>query len=224
LLSAATLWVFPVCYLLGSLPFGVLYGKLVKGIDIRQYGSGNIGASNVMRLFGVKAFVIVFVLDALKGVAAVLLCQRYLGPEHHWLVLLGGLLAVVGHTFSVFLKFAGGRGVATGLGLAVAVAPVAALCALLVWGVVLALTRFISLASIVASFSAPLWAFLINYPHPTPLPYRLMIVAAAVIVIMRHRANIKRLLSGKEYRLGQRVAIESGESREQPPSTGEESP
>ncbi|NCO33324.1 MAG: acyl-phosphate glycerol 3-phosphate acyltransferase [Armatimonadetes bacterium CG2_30_59_28] len=222
-MSASALWVFPTCYVIGSLPFGVLYGKLVKGVDIRQHGSGNIGASNVMRLFGVQAFVIVFALDALKGVAAILLCQRLFGPEHAWMVLLGGLLSVLGHTFSVFLKFTGGRGVATGLGLLVAVAPVAGLCTFLVWAVTLALTRYISVASIAGSISAPLWVVFIQ-PQTVPFPYRLMIAIAATLLVIRHAPNMKRLIAGQEFKLGQKVELDSQVNRKLPERREPEAP
>lgn len=194
----------------------MLYGRIFKGIDIRQHGSGNTGASNVLRLCGVPAFLIVFILDALKGFVAVVACRRVFGSDAHWLILLGGLLAIVGHTYSVFLRFGGGRGVATGLGLVFAVTPIAALGGLVVWAVVLAGTRYISVASIVAGIVTPILAVAIPYPQSCPQPYRILFGIVGLLIVMRHRPNIKRLLAGTEYKLGQKVAV----SDEQPRCAG----
>jgi glycerol-3-phosphate acyltransferase PlsY len=199
--------ILPACYLLGAIPVGVLYGRLVKRVDIRQHGSGNPGASNILRLFGLPSFIIVFTLDVLKGFGAVHLCRQAFGDNAYYLNLLGGLLSIVGHTYSVFLRFAGGRGVATGLGLAFAVAPLAGLLGWAAWGVVLALTRYISLASIVGATTAAALTFLLTYPEPCPPLYRYFISAAALLIVARHRPNIQRLLAGTEYKLGQKVVV-----------------
>ena len=207
--------ILPLCYLIGSLPFGVIYGKVVKGVDIRQVGSGNIGASNILRIFGFKAFALVFLLDAGKGLGPVLLCRWIFRNDSHgdWFVLLGGLLSIIGHNWSVFLGFTGGRGVATGVGVVFGVAPVVALCGWALWGIVLAVSRYISLASIAAGILTPVLSFVVQCPKPCPLPFRVLITAAGILILIRHRPNFQRLLAGKEYKIGQKVAVpESSES------------
>jgi len=178
-------------YLLGSIPTGLLLGKLY-GIDVRSEGSGNIGATNLYRTVGRKVGIITLIGDCLKGFLPVLLAwQLGLGePLQAWI----GLAAFCGHVFSIFLLFKGGKGVATALGVYLALAPLAVLGALLVFVVLVAVWRYISLGSIVAAAVMPLIIFF--RPHSNEL--LLATVLISLIVIIKHHANIGRLLAGSE--------------------------
>lgn len=178
-------------YLLGSIPTGLLLGKLY-GIDVRQQGSGNIGATNLYRTLGRKVGIITLLGDCLKGLLPVLLAWQ-LGmaePMQAWI----GLAAFCGHVFSIFLRFKGGKGVATALGVYLALAPLAVLGALLVFIILVAIWRYISLGSVVAAAAMPVMVWC--RPHSPEL-----LVATALIsmvVIIKHHENIKRLLAGSE--------------------------
>ncbi len=180
-------------YFVGSVPFGYMAGKL-RGVDIRSQGSGNIGATNTLRLLGVPAGLAVLVLDVGKGVLAAHLGLVVGGP---WLGVLAGFLAVVGHNWSVFLGFKGGKGVATSFGLALRLMPVPSLAALLAFAIVVGLTRLVSLGSMVGA-GVILVAVL---GTSQPLPYILVAVLAVAFVFIRHRDNIARLRTGTENRL-----------------------
>jgi glycerol-3-phosphate acyltransferase PlsY len=191
-------------YLLGSIPSGYLAGRLLKGIDIREHGSKSTGATNVLRTLGPWPAVLVLLVDVLKGVAAIALA-RWLSsgtpPDLQswtaWAVCLAGLAALLGHGRSIWLNFAGGKSVATGLGVLLAMSWPVGLGALAVFGVVLAISRIISLSSILAALTAGILVF--TLPHT--LPYQLLVVAGALYVILRHRPNIHRLFAGTEPRL-----------------------
>lgn len=188
-------------YLLGSVPFGYIIGRM-RGIDVRRYGSGNIGASNVMRILGVPAGILVLVLDALKGYIGVI-AMRMAGYDAPELLLLVGLCAVVGHTWSIFLRFRGGRGVATSLGVIIALAPAVAAVAFLTWVVVLILTRYISLSSVVAGAVLPIAMILFKQPG-------VYILGGFIIFILdvyRHVPNFQRLLTGTEPKIGHKVEV-----------------
>ncbi|HHV07979.1 MAG TPA: glycerol-3-phosphate 1-O-acyltransferase PlsY [Firmicutes bacterium] len=184
-------------YILGSVPSGVIAGKL-KGRDIRRLGSGNIGTANAARVLGVPTALAVLAGDALKGFLAV-----YLG---RWLVgtptaaILAGLAAIVGHNWSIFLGFRGGKGVATSFGACLALSPILALSLVPIWVVVVALTRFSSLGSILAAGAAPLMTGILRLGWPIFW----FALAGASLIVIRHRGNINRLLSGTELRLGDR--------------------
>jgi len=191
-------------YLLGSIPTGFLVAK-ARGIDIRSVGSGNIGATNVFRALGKPAGIFVLLIDGLKGYAACewlaeLVHQSILGggTDKEILKILGGLCGVLGHNYTCWLKFKGGKGIATSAGALAALVPWALLIILAIWIVVFAITRYVSLASIAASFTLPFatWA--------TGGSLTLILVTAAmtVLAIYKHKANIQRLLSGTESRLG----------------------
>lgn len=188
-------------YLLGSVPFGYIVGR-VRGIDVRQHGSGNIGASNVMRLFGVPAGILVLLLDALKGYMGVAM-MRMAGYDTPELLLLVGLCAVAGHTWSVFLRFRGGRGVATSLGVLIALAPAVAAVAFFTWVVVLLLTRYISLSSVVAGAVLPIAMILFKQPGV----YILGGFVIFMLDVYRHVPNFRRLLAGTEPKIGHRVEV-----------------
>lgn len=185
------IWI-AAAYLLGSIPTGLLLGKLY-GIDVRKEGSGNIGATNLYRTVGRKVGIMTLIGDCLKGMLPVLLAWK-LGmgePMQAWI----GLAAFCGHVFSVFLLFKGGKGVATALGVFLAMAPLAVLGALLVFVALVAIWRYVSLGSVMAAAVMPLIIWL--SPHNSP---ELLIATAliAAIVIIKHHTNIRRLISGTE--------------------------
>jgi len=184
-------------YLLGSFPTGYLLGKL-KGIDIRQEGSGNIGATNVWRSLGPLPAFLALLGDAAKGALAVVAGRWLAGPGVG--DLLGGLAALTGHGWSVFLRLQGGKMIATGLGVVLAIDPRVAGLAFLVWGLVLAVGRYVSLSSILAAASVPVWFLLLGRGGW----YAAFGTALAVLAIYKHRSNLERLLKGSEFRVGSR--------------------
>lgn len=195
-------------YLLGSLPTGYLLGRWLRGIDIRDHGSGSTGATNVLRVIGKGPGLITFSVDVGKGVAAVLLVawgfsQPWGGniPPlwQSWVLLAAALMAILGHSKPLWLKFRGGKSVATGLGVLLALHWPTALATFGVFLMVLALTRIVSLGSILAAISLPLWFWLFAQAWP----YIGFGLITAVIIVWRHQSNIQRLLAGTEPRLGQ---------------------
>jgi glycerol-3-phosphate acyltransferase PlsY len=184
-------------YLLGSIPFGYLLYKATEGGDVREIGSGNIGATNVLRAAGPAVAIATLLLDAGKGFSAVLIA-RHLAGDFHWVVL-AAFLSIVGHVFPVFLNFKGGKGVATGFGAFLPLAPAPVACAAGVFILTAALTRYISLASITALATFPI-ILLLWGESATPLFAGA--VASAALIISRHATNIHRLRSGEERRLG----------------------
>lgn len=180
-------------YLTGSIPTGLLLGK-AYGIDVRKEGSGNIGATNLYRTIGRKVGIITLVGDCLKGLLPVLLVKfSTLPPEFAAWV---GLAAFCGHVFSVFLRFKGGKGVATALGVFLALAPLAVAIALLLFAAIMFIWRYVSLGSIVAAAAMPLAVFFLGGSRSVAV----VTLVIAAIVIMRHHENIKRLISGSENR------------------------
>jgi acyl phosphate:glycerol-3-phosphate acyltransferase len=192
-------------YLLGSIPFGFLLVWLVRKEDIRTTGSGNIGATNVLRSGAKKLGVLTFILDGAKGYAAVMVAEllaRGKDPTSlRHLAITAGLFVILGHMFPVWLHFKGGKGVATAFGVFVALCLPAALSALALWGAVVALTRYVSLASILAAVVLP---FLTLWLSPGRYGYvsGAAMFACCWIVIAKHRANIVRLMQGTEHRFG----------------------
>jgi glycerol-3-phosphate acyltransferase PlsY len=197
-----TLWLIPIAaYLLGSIPFGYLIVKMGSGSDVRGAGSGNIGATNVTRVAGKAAGLATLLLDVGKGYLAVWLTMRWSHGNIRW-TMAAAVAVVLGHTFSCWLRFRGGKGVATGLGVFLAVAWQAVLAALLVWLVVVAFWRYVSLGSVVAAAALPILVYLFYAPgHAPPLAVSFGSVAVAIIVIFKHRENIARLIAGTESRL-----------------------
>jgi glycerol-3-phosphate acyltransferase PlsY len=181
-----------LAYILGSIPFGVLIAR-ANGVDIMKVGSGNIGATNVMRVLGKGPAFLVFFLDTLKG-AVPALAARYLFPERQELWLLAGAMAVVGHSFSPFLKFKGGKGIASALGMVIGASPIIALSAFIVFSLTLATTGFMSLASMVAVASTVPVGLLLKESYWMIAGY----VVLSSLIIWRHRANIERLRKGTE--------------------------
>lgn len=194
-------------YLLGSIPFGLIFGRMA-GLDIRQHGSKNIGATNVWRVCGAKFGLPVFVLDVGKGIAGVLLGQwlavRFAG-DWQWSGIGAALGCLLGHSFPVWLGFKGGKGVATSLGVLGAMLPVESLSAFAVWGLVLFLSRYVSVASMVAAVCLGLFAVIAqSLGYGRGWPYAGFAVLAAILVVVRHKGNIQRLRAGTERRIGQK--------------------
>ncbi|MFM7645503.1 MAG: glycerol-3-phosphate 1-O-acyltransferase PlsY [Sphingomonadales bacterium] len=193
-----------IAYLIGSIPTAVLISQRYFGIDIRDYGSGNAGATNVYRVLGSKWGTLVMIFDMLKGVAAVqlaLLLPDYEpeGMAFQNLQTLLGLAAVIGHIFPIWADFRGGKGVATIFGMVLGISPLTAVGCVTIFSLVLYLTRFVSLSSILASISFPIF-ILVVFNVDNPL-YRVFAITVALLVLLTHQKNIGRLLKGKEGKL-----------------------
>lgn len=190
-----------LAYLLGTIPFGVIITKLAGGGDIRAAGSGNIGAANVTRVLGPGGGVLTLLLDGAKGYFAVWLAARY-SQEDVFCMTIAALAAIAGHIFPIWLNFRGGKGVATAAGAFLAICSTAVLVAGIVFLLVALFWRYVSLASIAATAALPLLVYLLYAPGLAP-PYILStgVTLAAAGIIIRHRGNIERLLSGTEAKL-----------------------
>jgi len=191
-------------YLIGSIPSGLVIGKL-KGIDVREYGSGNIGTTNVLRTLGARYGALVLIADVFKGVIAVLLARYIIGSPMSEMA--AGFAAVAGHDWSLFLKFKGGRGVATSLGALLPMAmpaPLSGVIGLAVFVLVTLASRYVSLASIVGSVAAVVAMAVFLGLDRVPWQYLVYIVVVVALIIFQHRDNISRLLSGTESKLGQK--------------------
>lgn len=201
-----------MAYMLGSIPTGYLLAKGLKGIDIRQHGSGSTGATNVLRVVGKKAALAALIIDILKG-ALTIVAVRWLylimvsvyssglssyQTGLHWMITLAGLMVMLGHSRSIWLNFTGGKSAASGLGILLAMFWPVGLGVLVVFAVVLAGFQIVSLASMSAAIAAAV--LMIFYQQP--FPYQLMAIAGGLYVILRHRKNIERLLAGTEPRVG----------------------
>jgi glycerol-3-phosphate acyltransferase PlsY len=191
-------------YLIGSIPCGLVVGKL-KGVDIREYGSGNIGTTNVLRTLGAKYGAIVLVADVLKGVIAVLLARYIIGTPIGEMG--AGFAAVAGHDWSLFLKFRGGRGVATSLGVLLPLAmpaPMSGVAGIVVFTCITLSSRYVSLGSMLGSVSAVVTMAVFLALGRVPWEYLVYIVVVVALIIFQHRDNIERLMSGTESKLGQK--------------------
>jgi len=196
--SLSLAWILLAAYFVGSIPFGLFLAKLLGGSDVRKAGSGNIGAANVARVVGPLAGILTLLLDTAKGAAAVWLAARFTHESAVWMML-AALAALVGHCFPVWLKFKGGKGVATALGVFLALCPLAALAALLLFALVVACWRYVSLGSISAAAAIPLLMYFLWAPHHAPpLIIALGSLAASLLVVYKHSANIQRLVQGEE--------------------------
>jgi len=189
-------------YLLGSIPSSFIMAKILRGIDLRDHGSGNLGAANTFRILGAKAAVPVLIIDIGKGFLAVKLVSMA-GIDNFAFVALAALMAILGHNYSVFVKFSGGKGVGTTTGAFLAIVPVAVLICLLIWLVLLLTTRIVSLASIAASIALPLAVLLSRYYMGRDIDILAVAlsVIVAVVVVYKHRSNIQRLRNGTEKRI-----------------------
>lgn len=198
-MTTELVWSALLAYLIGGLPVGLYIARL-KGIeDIRKHGSGNIGATNVLRVIGAKAGVAVWIIDCLKGVIPVLVARHVFGLEG-WALGVVSVVPVIGHCFSIYLKFTGGRGVSTALGSMLALYWPAGLASFLLFVLIVAKTRYISLGSMLGSCSTPLLMWLFGM-HPA---YAVGTGLIAAVVVLRHIPNIQRLRTGTERKLGQK--------------------
>lgn len=215
-----------IAYLFGTTPTGYLAGTVLKGIDIREHGSKSSGATNVLRTLGKWPALVVLLVDVLKGAAAIAFARWFypwlytlpsvtppiafdLQTWVPWAVCLAGLAVLLGHSRSIWLNFTGGKSAATGLGVLLAIAWPVGLGAAMVFGVTLAIFRIVSVSSMLAASTA----IALIWGLEQPLPYRLLVIAGGIYVIVRHHANIRRLLAGIEPRLGQ----SSPDSKTEPP-------
>jgi len=197
-ISLTLLTIPVVAYLLGSIPFGVLFTRLFGGGDVRKVGSGNIGATNVARAAGPVPAILTLLFDFAKGAVPVWLAGRLSGESATWMVI-AALAALLGHCFPIWLKFRGGKGVATAAGAFLVLCPAALLGSVMLFLVVLFFWRYVSLASISAAAAMPLLIYLLWAPHHAPpLIVTFGSLAAAVIIIYKHDANIQRLMQGEE--------------------------
>ncbi|MEB3287943.1 MAG: glycerol-3-phosphate 1-O-acyltransferase PlsY [Vampirovibrionales bacterium] len=198
-MSAFGLWeilAIAMIYVINGIPFGVIVSKR-SGVDIRAHGSGNTGATNVARVVGKKAGITVLVLDFLKGFIPLFILVRYIFPGEPWVHLAAAVAAILGHCYSVFLNFSGGKASITGLACLFALEPViAAGMALLVF-IIFKISRMVSLAALIAALITPVALYL----YGSPLPYTLYGLAAALLLIYRHRSNITRLVQGTENKI-----------------------
>ena len=200
-----------ISYLLGALPFGLLMARLVRGIDVRRYGSGSTGMTNVLRTIGLVPALVVLALDAGKGVAAVFLARALdagLAVEAA-----SALAALVGHNWSVFIRFQGGKGIATGVGALCALSPVAGLIALAVGVPTIALSRYVSLGSVAGATTGAIAVPVLAMTDPSmPLgvpsyAYAIYTSIGVPLILLKHRSNLARLLRGEERKLGESVAL-----------------
>ena len=190
-----------IAYLIGSIPFGYLIVRAKGGGDVRDTGSGGTGATNVSRRAGKAAGVVTLILDALKGAIAVIIAQLILkGDDTTWLPAAAAIAVIVGHVFPVWLRFRGGKGVATGVGVFLILAPLAVLFAGVIFVTVVALTKYVSLGSILAAATIPLfvWLFVLEVDLK---PVLAASITGASLIVFAHRGNIARLLSGTEPRI-----------------------
>lgn len=189
-------------YLIGSIPTGYIFGRALKGVDIREFGSGNLGATNVFRVMGRLPGILVLVIDMLKG----FVCATYIAsfflyispaarPELYRV--LAGLAAIAGHNWTVFLKFRGGKGVATSAGVVIGLVPKIFWLGFLVWTIVFSVTGYISVASIIASIAVPLFTLVFSEPTETVIFMSIL----CLVIVYKHRSNIKRLQDGEEKRI-----------------------
>ncbi|MDI3509125.1 MAG: acyl phosphate:glycerol-3-phosphate acyltransferase [Clostridiales bacterium] len=185
-------------YLIGSISTALIVSQVMGHIDIRQYGSGNAGATNIARVLGKRAGAITLIADLLKGVIAVLIGQ-WLGGQ--WGAVLAGMAAILGHNWPIYFQFRGGKGVATTLGAALVISPLIGLLMLLIAGAIILVTRYVSLGSIIASIAYPILVLIIS-PDPWLI---LFSIFTCVMIIARHKSNIKRLLTGSESKLGEKA-------------------
>ncbi len=201
--AAGYLALVVLAYLIGAIPFGVIVGRVMGGVDVRDYGSGATGTTNVLRTAGPKAAVIVLFGDLAKGMVPVLLAW-WIVPHSPWAEVLAAISAVVGHVWPVYAGFKGGKGSATGLGVILIMAPWVGLIALGVFLAVVALSRYVSLASIVGTLAmvAGLVAFVLVGSEPWQ--YLVFAIVGGGILIFRHKDNVARLVAGTEHRLGEK--------------------
>lgn len=192
-------------YILGSVPFGLIIVRACKGIDIRNVGSGNIGATNVLRAAGPGLAIIVFAADIGKGIIPIIVAKQLL-PDTSWVTVAVGMAAILGHGASIFLRFKGGKGVATSLGVIIGLDPRIAGIGFLIWLIVVGITKYVSLASIISAIGIAV----LMHTFRLPFAYQVFAALAGAFVIAKHKSNIVRLIQGKESRIGQKVNTTEG--------------
>jgi glycerol-3-phosphate acyltransferase PlsY len=192
-----------IAYLLGSIPTAVWYGKIFHGVDIRQHGSGNAGATNSLRTFGRKAGIIVLIIDFLKGFLAIFIAQ-FFQANNEYLPQMMGLAAVIGHLYPVFAQFRGGKGVATALGVIAASFPMSVIICVVVFFILVFATRYVSLGSMIGALAFPIQVALnVWHVNPDQDPYYIAFASALfLILVFTHRHNIQRLMKGTENKFG----------------------
>jgi len=216
-----------VAYLLGSIPFGYLLIKHVftSGEDVREIGSGGIGATNVTRRAGRAAGLVTYFLDVAKGVAAVMLMRLVAGDDYFWIGA-AAIAAIVGHIFPIFLGFRGGKGVATGVGVYLALAPYSVLTTLVLWALIVYFSRYVSLGSIIATAAVPAWTLLyygLLFPAPHLKALVIIGIAGCALIVAKHHENISRLMHGTENKIGSRVKPGNSSTRDGAVPSGGES-
>jgi len=195
------LWIL-LAYLLGSIPFGLIIGHKVGGVDVREHGSKNIGATNVSRVLSKRWGILVFILDVLKGLGAVLIPRFIISdPLSAGFLALLGASAIIGHTFPVWLKFKGGKGVATSLGVFLGIAWLPTLITFGIWILTFIISRIISLSSLVAALVFPIMMAILTFKTPDFSVFFPISLGLSVFMFYTHRGNIKRLLKGEEKRI-----------------------
>jgi len=190
------------CYLLGSVPFGYIVGKLFKKVDIREFGSGNIGTTNAFRILGPPLASLVLIGDVGKGIFSVYLV-KYLNMDSSLISAIAGLAVICGHDWSLFLGFKGGKGIATTFGVVFALNPIISVLAVTVWGIVIITSKYASLSSICALISIFIFTIIFKQPYE----YILFSAIIMILGIFKHKENIKRLKSGKERKIGEKIKI-----------------
>jgi acyl phosphate:glycerol-3-phosphate acyltransferase len=183
-----------ISYFVSAIPFGVVVSKL-KGVDLSTIGSGNTGATNVYRALGIKYAVIVFLLDGIKGWGATYLAINII--EQSWAHVCIGFIAIIGHSLSCFVKFKGGKGAATGIGVIFALSPLIGLIVSILAALIIYVTRYVSLATILCSLGTPVLFYVLDYP----LAYTIFLLVICFFIVYRHKSNISRLLKGKENKI-----------------------
>ena len=181
-----------VAYILGSIPNALWIGKVFKGIDVREHGSKNTGSTNAARVLGAKLGILTLILDISKGAIPTLIASMLLDSSIS--VILVGICAILGHSFSIFMKFKGGKAVATTVGVFIVLVPGAILLAAIVFFLVFGITRYVSLSSMIGAISLPIW-IIIFYKN---IPLTIFGIIIAILIIVRHKSNIQRLLNGTE--------------------------
>ena len=203
------LLLLPAAYLVGAIPWGLIIGKWSRGVDVRNTGSGNIGSSNVLRSIGIKQAALVLILDVAKGAMAVVVARNLAGIadlsslQTAYLEATAAIAALMGHNWPIYLRFRGGRGVATGLGCLLAFFPIGGIIALIVGVSLMKITHYISLGSIIGTSLGCLLLIVFGFLGEFSAVYGIFGASASIIIVGRHRANIARLLAGTEARLGQ---------------------